>query len=108
MIRNLKALGLALVAVLAMSAMAASAASANNDVFTVGNGKPSALLTGVGHTDVFKITPNNKFFECTLSKFAGTVLNNATTATVDAEYSKTINMTPHPVTRTTATRRSAP
>ncbi len=92
MIRNLKAMGLALVAVFAMSALAASAASAATDVFTVAGGG-STLLTGVGHNHVF--TAGNTKVECTTSKFTGTVVHNATTATVDPEYTGKIGQTPH-------------
>jgi hypothetical protein len=93
MIRNLKALGLALVAVFAMSALTASAASANNDVFTVGTGgTTSANMTGVSHSDEFFITPDGASFNCTTSRFAATATNNGTSATVEAEYFGTPNV----------------
>jgi hypothetical protein len=44
MIRNLKALGLALVAVFALSALAASAASAQQGVFTSSDGTAKTLI----------------------------------------------------------------
>ncbi len=92
MIRNLKAMGLALVAVFAISALTASAALAATDVFTTADTNP-VLLTGVGHDHVF--TTGGTKFECTTSKFAGTAQNKATTATVDPEYSGKIGQTPH-------------
>jgi hypothetical protein len=93
MTRNLKALGLALAAVFAMSAVAASTASAvASDHFTTT--KPSALLTGVSHDNEFKIT-GGPGFACTTSKFTGTVLNNATEATIDPEYTGKFSHTPH-------------
>jgi hypothetical protein len=92
MTRNLKALGLALVAIFVMSAVAASAASAADDHFTTT--KASALLTGVSHDNEFRIT-GGPAFACTTSKFTGTVLNNATEATIDPEYTGKINQTPH-------------
>jgi hypothetical protein len=94
MIRNLKALGLALVAVFAVGAMSASAASAT-DLFTVGNGKTSALMTGVSHGSKFEITGGGPNFSCTTAKYAGTAVNAASEATVDALYEGTANATPH-------------
>jgi hypothetical protein len=93
MTRNLKVLGLALVAAFAMSAVAASTASAvANDHFTTT--KASALVTGVSHDNKFQIT-GGPAFECTTAKFTGTFLNNATEITVDPEYSGKTNHTPH-------------
>jgi hypothetical protein len=93
MTRNLKALGLALVAVFAVSAMTASAASAT-DLFTVGNGK-SALMTGISHTSEFKITPNGPSFNCTTARYAATAVHKASEATVDTLYEGKVNATPH-------------
>jgi hypothetical protein len=105
MIRNLKALGLALVAVFAMGALSASSASAVTDVITTEGGTP-ALLTGVathtpagsGTAETFNITGANKRFQCTTAKFAATVINGngaTTDITVDAEYSGKLDATPH-------------
>ncbi len=93
MIRNLKALGLALAAVFAFSALSASAASATNDHFTAE--KETALLTGVSHDNVFQRTASGTKFECTTSKFAATIKNGDTQATVDATYNGTKGITPH-------------
>jgi hypothetical protein len=95
MIRNLKALGLALVAVFAMSALSASSASAvDHFTNTLGAGKP-ALLTGTSHGHEFKITPNIASFGCTTSKFTGTAFDGSAEVTVDPEYTGTFNQTPH-------------
>ena len=93
MIRNLKATGLALVAVLALSALTASSASAVTDHFTTT--KDSALLTGVSHDNSFHFPGGSPSFKCTTSQFTGTVLNNATEATIDPTYTGEINETPH-------------
>jgi hypothetical protein len=94
MIRNLKALGLSLVALFAMGALGASTASAI-DVLTVGSSP--ALLTGVGHDHVFHMYPNGSKFECTTSRFAATVTNGASQATADVIYEGTLNKTPDEV-----------
>jgi hypothetical protein len=93
MIRNLKALGLALVAVFAIGAIGASAASAVEDHFTAG-GKATALLTGTGTNHKYEIT-SGPSIQCTTSKFTGTGLNNSTEVTIDATYTGKINETPH-------------
>jgi hypothetical protein len=77
MIRNLKALGLALCAVFAFGALAASAASAANDVFTSGSGG-NTFLTGE-QVGGLKATPPNVFgakssagtIECEKVKYVG-------------------------------------
>jgi hypothetical protein len=94
MIRNLKALGLSLVALFAMSAIGASSASAV-DVLTVGTGT-NALVTGVGQTHEIEYEPNGiTFFQCTTAKFAATVQNGDSVTTVDVKYEGTLNETPH-------------
>jgi hypothetical protein len=92
MIRNLKALSLALVAVAALSALAASSASAADKFTTT---KESAIVTGVSHDNVFKVTNPDVRVECTTSKFIGTLKNNAEEATVFATYNGTKNVVPH-------------
>ena len=92
MIRNLKALGLSLVAVLAMSALGASSASAVDVVTT---GVSPALLTGVGTNHVFGAHSGTPKFECTTSKFAATVKNADPEITADVLYEGTLNQTPH-------------
>jgi hypothetical protein len=102
MLRNLKALGLALGAVFAMGAMSASSASAVTDVFTV-TGGGTAIATGVSthqvgatHTsDRLTMTGSNKDFTCTQSKYAATVTNGDTHVTVDATYTGKLTETPH-------------
>ncbi len=92
MIRNLKALGLALVAVFAIGAITASAALAVEDHFTAT--KASALLTGTSTDNIFKIT-GGPSFECTTSQFTATGVNNSTEVTVDPSYTGRIGVTPH-------------
>jgi hypothetical protein len=92
MTRNLKALGLALVAVFATAAMTASAASAS-DAFT--STKEKVIVTGTSHDNIFKITGANTDFTCTTSQFTGTVINKSTEATVLPKYTGIVNKTPH-------------
>ena len=73
MTRNLKALGLALLAVFALSAVAASAASAANDVFTSSSEKTD--LTGESAFPVF--TSAGVSVECEKGTYAGTVASEA-------------------------------
>jgi len=73
MIRNLKVLGLALVAIFAMSAMVAQAASAN---FTAG--ADEITITGTQDTpNVLKVT--NSEIECKIATFHGTAKSATTT-----------------------------
>src|SRR6185437_3974454 len=93
MTRNLKAVGLALVAVFAMSAMAASLASAT-DLFT--STTANETITGVGENHVFEITVGEGVaLECTTASFHGTVPNKATQGTFTAAYNGTIGVKPH-------------
>lgn len=75
MTRNLKALGLSLVAMVALGALGASSASAVDKV-TTGNGEP-AILTGVSHNGLLTLTGASgeviTRFECTTAKLAATV-----------------------------------
>ena len=70
MTRNLKALGLALLAVFALSAVAASAASAANDVFT--SSAAATDLTGHSEEPAFEI-PEGAGVKCETATYAGTV-----------------------------------
>ena len=97
MIRNLKALGLSLVAVFAMSALGASSASAVDVVTT---GVSPALLTGVGHNHVFSAHDGTPKFECTTSKFAATVKNGDSEITADVSYNGTVSFNGDPETQT--------
>jgi len=94
MIRNLKALGISLVAMFAMGALSASAASAVDVVTT---GASPALLTGVGHNHVLSADPRGSGieFQCTTSKFAATVKSGESEITADVAYEGTLNATPH-------------
>jgi hypothetical protein len=93
MTRNLKTLGLALVAVFAMSAIAASTALAANDQFTTT--KTTAWLTGTSHDNLYEITGAKQDFTCTTSQFTGTFKNKSTEVTVLATYTGLVNETPH-------------
>jgi hypothetical protein len=95
MIRNLKALGLALGAVFAFSAMAASSASAADHFTNSLGGANPVLVTGVSHNNKFEITSSKTKFECTTSKFTGTTTNGSTELTIDPSYEGTVNQTPH-------------
>ncbi len=83
MIRNLKVLGLALVAVFAMGAMAAQAASAA-DTFT-SDTSPTIFTGNQAGTNVF--TVGSASVSCPVARFKGTETgSSATTVTVHPEY----------------------
>src|ERR1700755_738377 len=89
MIRNLKFLGLAVVAALAMSAMVASAASAD----TLNTGGSSVTVTGAqekhkeGEKEVFdKFKVDGGTVECETATYTGTATSGATTITVSPTY----------------------
>ena len=92
MTRNLKTLGLALVALSAMSALSASSASAVDVVTT---GVSPALLTGVGLNHQLSAHSGTPKFECTTAKFAATVNSGDSEITADVAYEGTLNATPH-------------
>jgi hypothetical protein len=71
MTRNLKALGLALLAVFAMSAVAASGASAAEDVFT--SSEEVTDLTGHGAGAVFQYTEGKLGVTCETETYNGTI-----------------------------------
>lgn len=81
MMRNLKVLGLALVAMLAMSAVASSMASA--DTFT-GESSPVALTGSQEGNDVFTITAGNT--TCKEVIYTGTSASGVTTVTAIPQY----------------------
>jgi hypothetical protein len=88
MIRNLKTLGLALVAVFAMSAMAASAAQAlvvDHAQITFGTSSPGVLDGTQTTTLVF--TREGRTFTCTTANFHAEVNAGDTTITVTPTYS---------------------
>ena len=91
MTRNLKVLGLALVAMFTLGAVTASSAFAV-DHFTAE--KEKAVLTStVSENNVFKITTgaeNPPKVECKTSKFSGTFVTSATTVTVFPTYKGTV------------------
>ena len=82
--RNLKAFGLALIAMLAMGAVAASAATA--DEFTAE--KYPVVLTGNqdGQTDIFTTTSGT--VSCKTVSYTGTVSGPTTTVTVTPKYTE--------------------
>jgi hypothetical protein len=71
MIRNLKALGLALVAVFAMSAVVASGAQAEQ--FYHSSATPTTLSGTIGSTNIFHV-PGAGTVECNTASFPGTVV----------------------------------
>ena len=86
MSRNLKALGLAMVAALALSAVAASAAQAANHHLTTT--APAVVTAEDTVNTVFSITNGNREVECTTSKYEGTVSESTSTeTTVTPTYS---------------------
>jgi hypothetical protein len=89
MTRNLKALGLALVAVLALSAVAASGASAQTeDTFRTSAGQTAHFTTKSESTQVFKGSTNDdKYFSCDEVSAEGTFKDGATQVTAtNVEY----------------------
>ncbi|HEY5816346.1 MAG TPA: hypothetical protein VIS95_08400 [Solirubrobacterales bacterium] len=90
--RNIKAFGLALVAICATSALGSATASAT-DLFTVG-GAEKAWVTGSQHQQQFKFT-NSILIECTTSKLTGTIVNGASEMTALTSHTGTLNIVPH-------------
>lgn len=92
MIRNLKAMGLALAAVFALSVLSAASASAI-DTFTI-EGGGSATVTGVSTNHLFFITnakgEKGATVSCATAHFESTLTNGASSATVFAKYTGTI------------------
>lgn len=89
MIRNLKALGLALVAVLAVGAMMASAAQAKSTIFATTSSSPLAVhATGEEIGEVFKI--DGVAVTCKVSHYTGSVTNNSNTITITPSYTTCI------------------
>ena len=93
MTRNLKALGLAVVAVFAMSAVVASAASAQEGVLTV-EGTQAIHAESSEH----KFTSPAGTIECTKSTFAATVESGAASATITPSYTGTCTAAGAPAT----------
>jgi hypothetical protein len=93
--RNLKILGLGLVAMLAMSAMAASSASAS-----FSSTDEHTFLTGSGKDNIFRVTPNQRGFECDkveLNTNTSTFLEADKTAeqiTVGPKYEECVTVDP--------------
>jgi hypothetical protein len=90
MSRNLKALGLALVAVFALSALAASSAWAA-DKFTAA--KSPVVVTGTSHSDKLTLTNPHITVQCTTSSFSATYTNGATEITLDTTFTGTVQQT---------------
>jgi hypothetical protein len=93
MIRNLKALGLALGAVLALGALMASSASA---VDTLTTPVTPTIVTATGDNNRFEITSPKTAVECTTTTLAGTVKSGTSVNTFEATYTGKVNVTPHP------------
>jgi hypothetical protein len=87
MIRNLRSLGLALGVVFAFSAAMASTASAI-DTFTTEAALP-AVVTGESSNIVTEITGKKVSFQCDVTKFAGTITNGSSVATIWPTFYKT-------------------
>jgi hypothetical protein len=85
MIRNLKALSLALVAVFAFAAVAASSASAATDHLTL-NRESSVNLTGTGLGATFGTKSSAIETKCTGEHFTASALANASEITVAPSY----------------------
>jgi hypothetical protein len=90
MTRNLKALGLTLIATFALGAMSAAPAVAT-DVFTAESEEEVTTASG---TAVLTTTVGPSF-KCTTAHFAGTITNGATEGTVNASYSGEAYVIPH-------------
>jgi len=87
MTRNLKAIGLALVAVLAMGAVAASGAQAAVHFTSSLNGTDTgSTLSGTQTTtNVFETSATNKV-SCKIAKFSGVAAGTATEQTIEPTY----------------------
>ncbi len=91
MIRNIKALGLAIVAVAAMSVVAASAAQASELHATVPN---QANVTGeqvIAHK--FQLTKSGAVTQCTQASFEGTITNTGQSQQQTTEQELTVTPT---------------
>lgn len=85
MIRNFKALGLALVAVLAMGALMASAAQAKSTIFATTSKSPLAIdATGENIGEEFKI--DGVAVKCAVSHYTGSVTNGSNIITISPTY----------------------
>jgi hypothetical protein len=93
MIRNLKALGLALVAVFAMSAVAASAASAQNGIFT-SDGPATLIGTQTGAAVENSLTAFGKKLMCKNATYTGHKVN-VTPHEAIPNGATEITLTPH-------------
>jgi triacylglycerol esterase/lipase EstA (alpha/beta hydrolase family) len=105
MTRNLKALGLALVAVFAMSAVVASAASAQSGVFTTDGVRSTLHIkenTGVG-SGPNKLTAFNGDTACPGTVFTGHEVNSTTVGVPNGATSATLIPKYGPCTTTDAT-----
>jgi hypothetical protein len=97
MTRNLKALGLALVAVLAMAAFAASSASAKQGIFTASS--YPVHVFGTDNDDWFEVLENK--VECDEATFTAQATGADTKLTVIPTYHKCFKNLVEPVTVTT-------
>ncbi len=87
MIRNLKALGLALVAVFALSAMVASAASAAEGVITSETGEDVTLTaTDTGEPENNRLTVGENWVQCPDSSYTGHAVRTHAETTENEEH----------------------
>jgi hypothetical protein len=88
MIRNLKILGLAVMATLALGAMSASAASAYQATFTPTGGAESANLTGIGFEkpNTHRITFGEYIVSCEMTHFTGKLPGASALVTLSPVY----------------------
>jgi hypothetical protein len=107
MTRNLKALGLALVAVFAFAAISASAASAETKIHgalqTTPDGTANLVGTEVGGDHVFNVGGGIGSISCTNSEFHGHIAGKTTSPTITPTYTNctfTLLGIPRPATVT--------
>lgn len=102
MTRNLKALGLALIAVFAMCAVVASAAQAQatTPVLTTENGE-EVTIKGTQGTTILKLTRNTRNVSCGVANLHGVANNGAETIDLTPEYKECTTNLGGPATITT-------
>lgn len=107
MIRNLKTLGVALVAIFAMSAVVASAASAVTEGQLTSDGPVTLLGTETGEPQDNSLTFNGKVLTCPGTTYTGhkynvtpheLIPNGAKTVTITPHYRNCVSSGPIPVT----------
>lgn len=89
--RNLKALGLALVAAFAMSVVAASAAQAEKGLLTETNNEYPVAITGHEENDPNAFTLQGNATECSDVTFEGTIEEATTNLTITPHYTECVS-----------------